>query len=214
MPPELQQFDPGTDSFGVPYMSVTRHQDKKDTSVTSNQTRSHGLPGKMHFVTGDPNVKSFYVFYLPNSGTTVEVGKGLANRVYQKYIKPMDILKAQMDAIVNEKLKDSINPDGATESIYGRRAAQIKELLADDKSDYYKKQKQVDEVPIYTSNATYQYVYSRMHPSGMTERAFTCTLIRIQHWFDHTCTTNKIQLLQVLNQCQQITSNIQLIHLS
>ena len=146
MPLALRHWDPGVDAFGVPYLGVTRHPDetRRPTFVEMTQTTSFG-GGKLS-VSGDPNIKSFYDFYLPNSGSVVDVGRGWAQRVLQKWGRQMDKLQSDMDTSVQTELNKMVGRQGMTMTLLKQEKAKLIQSLQTNAGPYRSKFAQLQKV--------------------------------------------------------------------
>ena len=103
VPPALRDWDPGVDPFGVAYVGITRHSDDKRKQVCKQVRETDFGCGKW-CVSGDPNITSFYEFYVPASGSVVDIGKGWAQRVLDKWGRKVDRAQSEVDAIINKEL--------------------------------------------------------------------------------------------------------------
>ena len=103
VPPALRDWDPGVDAFGVAYVGVTRHPDDKRKQICKQVRETDFGCGKW-CVSGDPNITSFYDFYIPASGSVVDIGRGWAQRVLEKWGRKVDRAQADVDAIINKEL--------------------------------------------------------------------------------------------------------------
>ena len=103
VPPALRDWDPGVDAFGVAYVGITRHPDGERQQICKKMRATDFGCGKW-CVSGDPNIKSFYEFYIPTSGAVVDIGRGWAQRVLDKWGRKGDRAQSDVDAIINKEL--------------------------------------------------------------------------------------------------------------
>jgi hypothetical protein len=152
MPPGLRQWDPGVDIFGVPYLGVTRHADSVRHALRP------AVVGPNWCASGDPNVKSFYDFYVPNTGSVVDVGRGWAQRVYAKLGRKIDRLTSEMDQEVNRQLQDIVsNQNMSIENLKLAKVVLVKSLEENDES-YRKKSKSVRQVTADLSSCDFIFI--------------------------------------------------------
>ena len=146
MPLALRHWDPGVDAFGVPYLGVTRHPDEQRRTTFSERTQTTSFGGGKLCVSGDPNIKSFYDFYLPNSGSVVDVGRGWAQRVLDKWGRKMDRLQSEMDASVQTALKQMVGRQGMTMTLLKQEKAKLIQSLQTNAGPYRSKFAQLQKV--------------------------------------------------------------------
>jgi hypothetical protein len=80
VPESLRDWDPGVDSFGVPWLSITRHPKAVRAANIARAEASPLLRGR-HGFGADPNIKSFYDAYLARTGCVVDIGRGWSQRM-------------------------------------------------------------------------------------------------------------------------------------
>lgn len=92
---------PGVDPFGMPYLIITRYSDKVRLKLWKQFRRKGGvLSGRWSFG-ADPNTKSFYDLYLPATGCVIHVGKGWAQRMFDRYGQANDAYNSFIKSLVS-----------------------------------------------------------------------------------------------------------------
>ena len=115
LPPELRPLAPGNDAFGEPYIIIDCPKDAVQNYRNFLANENSVLSSNQYGIAGDPNIISLYTVYLPNSGSTMHIGKGWAHRVYNKWGKRIDDHQSAMDTILHQQVEAL--PDLATMNI-------------------------------------------------------------------------------------------------
>jgi hypothetical protein len=144
VPDSLRDWDPGVDSFGVPWLSITRHPDTIRDALKARAEQSPLLRGR-HGFGADPNVKSFYDVYLARTGCVVDIGRGWSQRMYDGPGRTIRKQQSVRDRLWQAELGRIAQQPNVTTDLIRVHLAQCKERwLADPQHPYRVVQDAID----------------------------------------------------------------------